>query len=261
VEEFALNEVLLTHADPNRPVTLKLLSECEQMGVKVRVVPGLYEVLIGRVSLKDLAGIPMIEVSAEPLQGWYRSAKRLMDFVIAALGLLVLAPVMLVVALAVKFTSRGSVLYRQQRVGERGRPFTIVKFRTMFEWAEQQSGPVLAEARDTRVTPVGRFLRRTRLDEIPQLGNVLVGHMSLVGPRPERPVFVKEHLRRSPAYERRFLLKPGMSGLAQVYGRYDLDVREKLKFDLAYVANVSFPLDLKILLLTLKVSLTGRGAR
>ncbi len=261
VEEYALNEVLVAHADPNRPVTLKLLSECEQMGVKVRIVPGLYEVIIGRVSLKDVAGIPMIEISAEPLQGWYKSAKRLMDLVVAATGLVVLTPVMLVVAIAIKLTSAGPVLYRQQRMGQGGKPFTMLKFRTMYVGAEQQSGPVLAVARDTRVTPVGRFLRRTRLDEVPQLVNVLAGQMSLVGPRPERPVFVRKHLKRNPAYERRFLLRPGMSGLAQVHGRYDLDVDNKLKYDLAYIGNVSFLLDLKILFLTLKVSLTGRGAR
>jgi exopolysaccharide biosynthesis polyprenyl glycosylphosphotransferase len=261
VEEYALNEVLLTHADPNTPETLKLLSDCERMGVKVRIIPGLYEVMVGSVNLQDIAGIPMIELSTDPLQGWYKSAKRLMDIAVAVAGLVVLTPLLLFIGLAIKLTSAGPVLYRQQRVGRGGAPFTMLKFRTMYVGAEQDSGPVLAEAKDARVTPLGRILRRTRLDEIPQLANVLNGQMSLVGPRPERPVFVKDHLRRSPAYERRFLLRPGMSGLAQVHGRYDLNVTDKLKYDLAYVGNVSFLLDLRILLLTLKVSLTGRGAR
>jgi len=173
-------------------------------------------------------------------------------------------PVMVVVGALVKSTSRGPMLYHQTRVGLQGREFTVHKFRTMCQDAERSTGPVWSTANDSRVTPIGRFLRRTRLDEIPQLWNVLVGEMSFVGPRPERPSFVNELTEKIPYYGQRHVLKPGVTGWAQIrytYGASVEDAIEKLQYDLYYIKNLSIALDFVILLETLKTVIMRRGAR
>ncbi len=178
-------------------------------------------------------------------------------------ALIVLLPVLAILALLVKLTSRGPVFFRQQRVGQYGRPFYILKLRTMVLDAESKTGPIWAVDNDPRVTRIGRFLRLSHLDEIPQLFNVLMGHMSLVGPRPERPVFVAQFRRQIPNYEDRLLVKPGITGLAQVYHSYDAtlrDVRKKLAYDLLYIKRMCMMTDVIILFLTVRC-LTGRGAK
>jgi exopolysaccharide biosynthesis polyprenyl glycosylphosphotransferase len=186
-----------------------------------------------------------------------------MDIVAAfALGIFTL-PIMLVVALAVKLTSHGSVLYHQERIGQYGRVFTVHKFRSMLDNAEAATGPVWASEKDPRVTPVGRVLRRTRLDELPQLWNVLIGDMSLVGPRPERPAFVEQLTKEIPFYGQRHTVRPGLTGWAQVrytYGATVEDALEKLQYDLFYIKNESVALDLFVLVATIKTVLLSRGA-
>ncbi len=189
--------------------------------------------------------------------------KEVSDRVLALLALIVLLPVLAILALLVKLTSRGPVFFRQQRVGQFGRPFHILKLRTMVLDAESKTGPIWAVDNDPRVTRIGRFLRLSHLDEIPQLINVLIGHMSLVGPRPERPVFVAQFRRQIPNYEDRLLVKPGITGLAQVYHSYDAtlrDVRKKLAYDLLYIKRMCMMTDVIILFLTVRC-LTGRGAK
>ena len=200
-----------------------------------------------------------------PFTLWWRLVlKRIADFISAAIGIALFAPVLLLIALAVKLTSRGPIFYSQERVGRFGEAFKIYKFRTMRVNAEA-NGPVWASPeRDPRVTPIGNFLRKTHLDELPQLFNVLKGDMSLVGPRPERPCFVEALDRAIPRYDQRLLIKPGMTGLAQVHYRYDQsieDVKRKLRFDLLYVRRMCLMLDAKILAWTFLVVLTGRGIR
>lgn len=200
-----------------------------------------------------------------PFALWWRLVlKRAMDVLGALAGLLLTTPLMPLIALAVKLTSRGPVLYNQERVGRFGDRFTMYKFRTMQHDAESE-GPVWsAGEEDPRVTPIGGFLRRSHLDELPQLLNVLRGQMSLVGPRPERPHFVQTLHGAIPRYDQRLLLKPGMTGLAQVHYRYDAsidDVRRKLRFDLLYIKRMCLTLDVKILAWTLLVVATGRGIR
>ena len=180
---------------------------------------------------------------------------------VGSLALLLLSsPVLLLVAALIPLTSKGSAWFRQERVGTNGKPFHILKFRTMVADAEQHSGPVLASESDPRITPLGRFLRATRIDELPQLFNVLKGDMSLVGPRPERAFFVEQFEREFPAYELRHAVKPGLTGLAQVVGRYSTTVERKLHFDLLYIYNYSLLLDLKILLQTIRVVLQREQA-
>jgi exopolysaccharide biosynthesis polyprenyl glycosylphosphotransferase len=181
----------------------------------------------------------------------------------AVVGLLLAGPAMAIVAVAVKLTSPGPAVYRQARVGLRNRNFTVYKFRSMREDAEAGTGAVWARQNDNRVTPVGRFLRRTRLDELPQLWNVLIGDMSLVGPRPERPEFVQQLTEQIPFYRQRHSIRPGLTGWAQVryaYGASVEDSLEKLQYDLFYIKNLSIPLDLFIVFSTIKTVLFRRGS-
>jgi exopolysaccharide biosynthesis polyprenyl glycosylphosphotransferase len=189
--------------------------------------------------------------------------KRCLDVVIAGLAFVLMFPVMLLIALAVKLTSRGDVLYRQQRVGQHGRVFTVYKFRSMCQNAEVETGPVWAARNDRRVTSVGKFLRRTRLDEVPQLWNVLAGDMSLVGPRPERPEFVQQLTQKIPFYGQRHVVRPGLTGWAQVrytYGASVEDALEKLQYDLFYIKHLTVAFDLLIIFATIKTVVLSRGA-
>lgn len=200
-----------------------------------------------------------------PFTLWWRLVlKRVVDIVGAGIGLLLVSPVLALVALAVKLDSKGPVLYSQERLGRFGEPFQIFKFRSMIVDAES-AGPVWATlGSDARITRIGRFLRRSHLDELPQLFNVLRGEMSLVGPRPERPCFVDDLNREIPRYEERLLIKPGITGLAQVHYRYDAniaDVKRKVRFDRLYVRRMCLMLDARIMAWTFLVCLTGRGIR
>lgn len=189
--------------------------------------------------------------------------KDLLDRALAFVALAVFLPFICALCLLVKLTSRGPVFFRQERVGLGGKAFHIIKLRTMMQDAESKTGPIWAQDNDPRVTFIGRFLRKTHLDELPQLLNVLVGNMSIVGPRPERPVFVHQFKDQIPEYEKRLVVKPGITGLAQVYHTYDAtvkDVRKKLAFDLLYIRKMCIMTDISILFLTLRC-LTGRGAR
>ncbi len=200
-----------------------------------------------------------------PFRLWWRLVlKRIVDGFSAVVGLIIVSPIMAVIALAIKLDSKGPALYVQERVGRLGKPFQMYKFRTMGINAEI-SGPVwAARGHDPRVTRLGAFLRKSHLDELPQLFNVLKGEMSLVGPRPERPCFVETLNREIPRYDERLFIKPGMTGLAQVHYRYDqtlADVKRKLRFDLLYMKRMCLMLDARILAWTLLVVVTGRGVR
>lgn len=187
-------------------------------------------------------------------------AKRVMDLVLASLGLLLSAPAWLVVAAAIKIEDGGPIFYRQRRVGQGGRIFAVLKFRSMVVDAERETGPVWAQQNDRRVTRVGRFLRATALDELPQLWNILRGDMSFVGPRPERPELVDRFRREVPNYDVRLIVKPGLTGLAQVYGRYDSPPRHKLKYEKLYLRKRSLCLDLQLIALSVWISVRGKWA-
>ena len=194
----------------------------------------------------------------------YAFIKRLFDALAAALMAVVLSPLLMLTAMLVKLTSRGPVLYSQVRVGQYGRLFKIYKFRTMKVDAEKETGPVWAAKNDNRLTVIGGFLRKAHIDELPQLINIFKGEMSLIGPRPERPVFVEKFKEEIPGYEKRLNVKPGITGLAQVWHRYDEtieDVKKKLKYDLLYIRKMCLWADFSIILRTVRVVLTGEGAR
>ncbi|HZF07727.1 MAG TPA: sugar transferase [Thermoanaerobaculia bacterium] len=225
----------------------------------VLLLPGPFESLIGRMRYRSLHDLPLIEVVRESEWRINRPAKRLLDLTAGTLLLLGSLPLLLAGALAVRLTSAGPIFYRQVRIGRDRRPFTLWKLRTMRVDAEAAGDEVLAQAGDPRLIPLGAFLRRTRLDEIPQLWNVLAGSMSLVGPRPERPGFVQKHLAEVPGYAERFSLAPGLTGLAQINGDYHSSPQNKLRYELAYMGNWSLWLDLAILVRTVKIVLTSRG--
>lgn len=241
------------------------LLRCRIEGMQVEEAASLLERLTGQIPIKNLRPSLLVFSPGFSESRLQRRLKYGGELLLALLMLLVLAPIMFVVALAVRLTSPGSALYSQERVGERGRTFRLLKFRTMRIDAESASGPVWASGDgDPRITYVGRFLRKTRLDELPQLVNVVRGEMSFVGPRPERPHFVAELRKVIPFYDERHSVRPGITGWAQVksgYGSSIEDAQLKLEFDLFYIKHASFSVDVGILLDTLKVVVVGRGAR
>jgi len=225
----------------------------------VAVVPSVYDLFVGRIASFSIEDVPLIDVARSPRDDIGFAVKGVLDCVLASVLLAGLLPVLGAAALAIRLSSPGGVLYRQRRVGRGRREFVMYKLRTMREGAEEATGPVLAQPSDRRTTPVGRWLRMMRIDEIPQLVNVLNGTMSLIGPRPERPEFAERFRQEIPGYAERWSVKPGLSGLAQVRGEYHTSARNKLKYDLAYIYNHSLLLDLRIMAETVKVLLTRRG--
>ncbi|MBZ5559419.1 MAG: undecaprenyl-phosphate glucose phosphotransferase [Acidobacteriia bacterium] len=231
---------------------LQLIENTSRECVDVKVVPDLLQVIALRARLDDLDGVPVININDVPLQGFNSVVKRAIDIAISGAALVVLAIPFWFIALLVKLTSRGEVFYRQERMGLDGKPFMIYKFRSMYEDAEAVSGPVFASEQDPRRTPLGKLLRRSNIDELPQLWNVLKGEMSIVGPRPERPLFVAQFKDKIPQYMLRHKVKAGITGWAQVHGwRGNTSIEKRIEYDLYYIENWSVRLDLKIMWLTL----------
>jgi Undecaprenyl-phosphate glucose phosphotransferase len=231
---------------------LQLLESIGRECIDVKVVPDLLQVLALRARLEDLDGIPIINVNDVPLQGFNSVLKRSLDAVLSAAALMLLAVPFAIIALSIRLTSPGPIFYRQERMGLDGKPFVIYKFRSMYHDAERETGPVWALADDPRCTVVGRLLRRTNIDELPQLWNVLRGDMSLVGPRPERPFFVQQFKQRIPQYMLRHKVRAGLTGWAQVNGwRGNTSIEKRIEYDLYYIENWSVGLDVKIMWLTL----------
>ncbi|MBU4286249.1 MAG: undecaprenyl-phosphate glucose phosphotransferase [Verrucomicrobia bacterium] len=253
IESNQADQVILTDTTIDHARTIELILLCEQSLVTFTLVPDLLYVMTGRVDMQTIAEIPLLGVSRWPLDNfWNRLIKRSEDVFGALCGLFMALPLLLVFAILIKRDSPGPVFYRQERCGESGRPFRLIKFRTMVLDAEAGTGPVWAVENDPRRTRIGAFLRRYNLDELPQLWNVLKGEMSLVGPRPERPCFVEQFKEEISRYMWRHASKPGLTGWAQVSGlRGNTDIRERIKYDLYYLENWSLALDFKILVKTL----------
>jgi len=237
-----------------------VLVECGEMGVPIYHVRLAYEILLGKVPLKYLSP-KLVPLMSPPFR--YMSLKRALDIFLVLFSVPLILPLVLVVSVLVKLDSPGPIFFTQERVGKDGRLFTIIKFRTMRVDAEKH-GAQFAASEDARVTRVGRWLRKFRIDEIPQFWNVLKGDMSLIGPRPEQAVFVERFKKEIPFYDYRHLVRPGITGWAQVmqgYAASEEETKEKLEYDLYYVKNLSFWLDYAIFLKTIKTIFTGFGAR
>jgi len=246
------------------PVALRELVEslvlADELNVRIDVVPELYEIFIGSVDAL-IGDIPLMQITSTSVPRYYAAAKRSIDVVGGVVLLVLLSPVLLIAGLAIALSDGFPVVFKQERVGKDLKPFEVYKLRTMVKDAEKLCGPVLAEEDDPRITRVGRFLRSYRIDELPQIVNILRGEMSFVGPRPERMHFVESFLAEIPGYRERFRVKPGVTGLAQVSGGYATTPERKLKYDLIYMFHQNLAMDVQIVLETLRVVLTGRGAR
>ncbi|MBN1868238.1 sugar transferase [Candidatus Sumerlaeota bacterium] len=245
--------VFVAQPDFRHEMLAGVFFECQKRMVDVKVVPDLAEMLFSQVSIEEVDGIPFLGLRDTPLEGWNAVLKRTFDLVVSGAFLALSSPFMLLIAWLVRNDSLGPVFFRQERIGTDGRRFTILKFRTMYVDAERGTGPVFSTPDDPRQTRIGRRLRQTHLDELPQLLNVLRGDMSLVGPRPERPHFVEQFSEEVPLYMARHRIKSGMTGWAQVNGQtgYEGTISERLKYDLYYIENWSPLFDLKVLALTL----------
>jgi len=240
---------------------LSIVNLASKECLEARIVPDLLQFMAIRTSLEELDGMPIINPHDTPLKGWNAVTKRIMDIIVASIALAFLALPFLLIAIIIKLTSRGGVLYKQERMGMDGRKFQIYKFRSMCEDAEKETGPVWADPNDTRRTTFGAFLRAWSLDELPQFYNVLRGEMSLVGPRPERPTFVEEFKEKIPQYMLRHKVKSGITGWAQVHGwRGNTSILKRIEYDLYYIENWSLTLDVRIIWLTLRRGLRHPNA-
>jgi sugar transferase (PEP-CTERM system associated) len=264
VTRYDVDRIVVGLSDRRGRLPISELLQAKLSGVRVEDATTTYERLAGKILIDDLKPSWLIFSDGFVISRWTRLCKRLIDLALASIGFALAAPLTLLTALAVYLESDGPVLYRQERVGESGRTFTLLKFRSMRADAEKAGLPIWAKENDDRITRVGRFIRKTRLDELPQLWNVLRGDMSFVGPRPERPFFVEQLAQEIPFYQQRHAVKPGVTGWAQIkyqYGSSIEDAMEKLRYDLYYIKHLSIALDLSIVFDTVKVIIFGKGAK
>ncbi len=253
LESGEISDVYVALNLTNYSKIMDILKVLNKYTVNIRFIPDVFQLMTLNSKIEDLDGFPVISIDEPPARGVMLWIKRLMDISVSALSLIVLLPLFLMTIAAIKLTSRGPVLYHQDRIGLDGKKFVIHKFRTMVCDAEKASGPVMCKPDDPRITRLGKFLRKFSIDELPQLINVLKGEMSLVGPRPERPVFVKNFREKIPKYMLRHKVKSGVTGWAQVHGlRQDTPIEKRIEYDIYYMENWSLLLDLKILWKTLK---------
>lgn len=262
IMQHDVEEVIIATERSEVKTIEQIITEVENTNVIIKVIPDMQDYLLGTIHSTSIFHTPLLEISPDLMPAWQKSIKRMMDVLISIFAMIVLIPAYLFVAIGIKLTSKGPVLYKQQRIGLQGKPFTMIKFRSMYCDAEKNGIPQLSSKDDPRITAFGQFLRRVRLDEIPQFWSVLIGDMSLVGPRPERQYFINQIVQRAPHYKLLQKVKPGITSWGQVKYGYAENVDEmvdRLKFDILYIENMSIAMDIKILIYTILIVLQGRG--
>lgn len=254
-------EVIIAIESSEHQYIEKILNKLNNTNTVIKIIPDMYDILTGSVKLSSMIEAPLIIVSKTILEPKQVILKRTFDIVVSLFCLVLLSPVYLFISIIIKLTSKGPVFYSQERIGLHGKPFTIYKFRSMYHGAEK-NGPALSSKDDSRITKFGKFLRKTRLDELPQFFNVLIGTMSVVGPRPERQFFIEQIIRKDPQYTYLHKIKPGITSWGQVKYGYAENVEQmvkRMKYDILYMENISFLLDMRILIYTILIVIQGRG--
>jgi exopolysaccharide biosynthesis polyprenyl glycosylphosphotransferase len=261
VQEHEIEEVIIAIERSEHKTIEMIITHLQDVNVIIKVIPDMQDFLLGTVKVQSVFHTPLIQISPDLMPPWQQSVKRAMDIVLSIIAMIILSPVYLFTAIAVKFSSKGPIIYSQERVGHFGKPFRMHKFRSMYSDAEQGT-PMLSSRSDSRITPFGKFIRKVRLDEIPQFYSVLIGDMSLVGPRPERQFFIDQIVQRAPHYMLLQKVKPGITSWGQVKFGYAENVDEmivRLKYDILYIENMSIAMDIKIMIYTVLIVLMGRG--
>lgn len=256
-----IEEVIIAVEPKETEVISEILHRINDNKLKVSIVPNLYHMLIGTVKVNHVFGVPLIHVRQTLMPVWQQVIKRVFDIGFSLAFLLIGAPVYIFTAIMVKLSSKGPVFYTQERIGKNGVPFNIIKFRSMYTDSEAK-GPALSSDHDPRITPWGRFMRKTRLDELPQFVNVVIGDMSVVGPRPERQFFIDQIVEKAPYYRHLLKVRPGITSLGQVKYGYAENVEEmvrRLKYDILYIENMTLAMDFRIMLFTVLIVIQGRG--
>jgi exopolysaccharide biosynthesis polyprenyl glycosylphosphotransferase len=261
IEENHIEEVIIAIESTEHDRINRIINKLIDTNVLIKAIPSMYDILTGRVRMSSILGTPLIQISHQLMPAWQENVKTALDYILATLALVITSPLILFLMIGVKLSSRGPVFYSHERIGRYGKPFTIYKFRSMYQDAEK-NGPELSSKNDDRITPFGRFMRKSRLDEIPNFFNVLKGEMSLVGPRPERKYFIDQITRINPHYIHLLKVKPGITSWGQVKYGYAENVDQmidRLKYDLIYLDNMSVFVDLKILIYTLLTIIKRTG--
>ena len=262
VKQHNIQEVIFCPDEENNDLMFRTLGQLNQYGVEIKYLPNIDKIVTGKWQMQTIYGIPLVSISDDPMPDWQKSFKRVIDITISFLTLLILSPFFALLAFFIKKDSKGNVFFKQERLGKHGNPFEIYKFRTMQSNAEEDGIPRLSSEKDERITAVGRFLRKYRIDELPQFWNVLRGDMSIVGPRPERRFFIEKIVQHAPYYYLVQRVQPGITSWGMVkYGYADTVEKmiDRLEYDIIYVENKSLSIDLKILIYTIKTILTGKG--
>jgi exopolysaccharide biosynthesis polyprenyl glycosylphosphotransferase len=261
LKKNAIEDVIIAIESNEHKILSKLIASIQGKGVRIKIIPDMYDFLSGSLKLNNLFGALLLEIPSDEMPPWQNSIKRLLDISISLISILVLIPLYTLVAILIKQNSKGPIFFLQERVGKNGTPFQIIKFRTMLVNAEH-NGPQLSSTNDSRITPIGKFLRKTRIDEFPQFVNVLKGDMSLVGPRPERQFYIDQIIEKEPHYLQLTSVRPGITSWGQVKFGYAENVNEmirRMKYDLLYLKNRSLSLDFKIMFYTLITILKAKG--